>query len=374
MPTPPFKPVTDPATPSPAVKGRGAVANPEGRFSERSYLPEDDGWWPDEAAPVAPTTQVSEETARSILSRNDSPDIPFAQSLNAYRGCEHGCFYCFARPSHSYLELSPGLDFETRLFAKTNAAERLRVELAKPGYVCSPIALGANTDPYQPIERRYRITRSVLEVLSECHHPFSIVTKNAMVERDLDLLVPMAQRGLVRVYLSVTTLDNRLAAKMEPRASAPHRRIETIRRLNEASVPTGVMFAPVIPMVNDRELEAVLAAASDAGARSAGYVVLRLPHELKTLVRDWLQQHLPLRAEHVMSLIRQMRGGKDYDADFGQRMRGQGIFAQLIQRRFRLASERHGFETARQLALDVSQFQPPRTTAQLVRPAQGELF
>ena len=364
------------------IKGRGAIGNAEGRFAQRIVEAVDEGWFVDGEAPPHPDTRVSEEHARSILSRNDSPDIPFAQSLNPYRGCEHGCFYCFARPTHNYLELSPGLDFETRLFAKSNAAERLRAELAKPGYVCRPIALGSNTDPYQPIEKRYRITRAVLELLASCGHPFSIVTKNALVERDLDLLAPLAQRGLAKVFLSVTTLDNRLAAKMEPRASAPHRRLQAIRTLTAAGVPNGVMFAPVIPAVNDRELEAVLEAARAAGADSAGYVLVRLPHELKQLFRDWLQAHLPQRAEHVMSLIRQMRGGADYDSAFGRRMRGEGVFAQLIAQRFAKAQKRYGYAEGRGIALDIAQFVPPSpapgTAADRVKrtagAAQGELF
>jgi DNA repair photolyase len=351
------------------IKGRGAIGNADGRFARRVVEAVDDGWSQDDEPAPHPLTAVTEESARSIISRNDSPDIPFSQSINPYRGCEHGCFYCFARPTHSYLELSPGLDFETKLFAKTNAAERLRAELAKPGYVCSPIALGANTDPYQPIERRYRITRQILELLAECRHPFSIVTKNAMVERDLDLLAPLAAAHLVKVFLSVTTLDNRLAAKMEPRASAPHRRVQAIKRLSEAGVPTGVMFAPVIPMVNDAELEAVLTAAREAGASSAGYVLVRLPHELKAMFRDWLREHLPERAEHVMSLIRQSRGGADYDASFGKRMRGAGVFADLIAQRFAVALRKLGFDGGRERRLDVTQFVPPRNAG-----PQGELF
>jgi DNA repair photolyase len=352
-----------------SIKGRGAASNTEGRFAVRVHEAEDDGWFVDGEPPPHPRTTVNEETSRSIISRNESPDIPFSQSINPYRGCEHGCFYCFARPTHSYLELSPGLDFETKLFAKTNAAERLRIELGKPGYRCSPIALGANTDPYQPIEKRYRITRQILELLSECRHPFSIVTKNALVERDLDLLAPLAEKNLVKVFLSVTTLDNRLAAKMEPRASAPHRRLQAIRALHDAGVPVGVMFAPVIPMVNDSELEAVLEAAREAGAGSAGYVMIRLPHELKTLFREWLEQHAPLRAAHVMSLIQQLRGGRDYDASFGTRMRGEGVFAQLIARRFSLAHQRLGFTGGRERSLDCTQFVAPKAAT-----PQGELF
>ncbi|MGA9335840.1 MAG: PA0069 family radical SAM protein, partial [Rudaea sp.] len=285
------------------IKGRGAASNPEGRFETVAREAFDDGWQRDDEPAAHPATQVTEEAARSIISRNDSPDVPFEQSINPYRGCEHGCIYCFARPSHAYLNLSPGLDFETKLFAKTNAAQALRVELARPGYRVSPINLGANTDPYQPIERRYRITRQIIEVLSECAHPFTIVTKNALVERDLDLIAPMAQRNLARVFISVTSLDNRLASKLEPRASAPHRRIAAIRALNDAGVPCGVLVAPIIPMITDRWLEQILERAHDAGARMAGYTVLRLPWELKQLVREWLQLHFPERAEHVMSLV-----------------------------------------------------------------------
>lgn len=354
---------------SESIKGRGSAANPEGRYIRQRHEAEDDGWFVDGEAAAPPRTTVTEERARSILSHNDSPDLPFSQSLNAYRGCEHGCSYCFARPSHSYLELSPGLDFETKLFAKTNAAEQLRAELAKPGYQVNAIALGSNTDPYQPIERRYRITRAVIELLAECGHPFSIVTKNALVERDLDLLAPLAQRGLVKVFFSVTTLDNRLAARMEPRASAPHRRVEAIRTLSAAGVPTGVMFAPVIPMLNDTELEAVLEACRDAGASSAGYVLLRLPHELKELFRDWLAQHFPQRAAHIISLMQQLHGGRDYDARYGQRHTGSGPFAQVLAHRFRLAHQRLGYDGGRERRLDHSQFVPPRPPS-----PQGELF
>lgn len=351
------------------IKGRGSAVNLEGRYIQRRHEAEDDGWFVDGEPAAPPRTTVTEERARSIVSRNASPDIAFTQSINPYRGCEHGCSYCYARPSHSYLELSPGLDFETKLFAKTNAAELLRAELAKPGYTCAAIALGANTDPYQPIERRYRITRAVLDVLAECRHPFSIVTKNAMVERDLDLLAPLAQQNLVKVFLSITTLDNRLAARMEPRASAPHRKIEAIRRLSAAGVPCGVMFAPAIPMINDSELEAVLAAARDAGATSAGYVLLRLPHELKELFRDWLAIHYPDRAAHVMSLVQQSSGGRDYNAEFGARQSGTGVFAQLLARRFAVAYRKLGFTGGQERRLDTTLFVPPRKLSM-----QGELF
>lgn len=351
------------------IKGRGAASNPEGRFESIEKTREDDGWHREETAAPRPPTQVTEERARSIISRNDSPDIHFTQSINPYRGCEHGCVYCYARPSHGYLNLSPGIDFETKLFAKTNAAELLRKELAKPGYVCSPINLGANTDPYQPIERRYRITRSVLEVLYECRHPCTIITKNALIERDLDLLVPMAREKLVHAFVSVTSLDNRLSSALEPRASAPHRRLEAVAALNAAGVPCGVMVAPILPMVTDRWIEQILERASAAGATIAGYTVLRLPYELKDLFREWLELHVPQRAAHVMSLIRQMRGGKDNDPNFGSRMRGEGEFAELIRQRFQLACRKHGIGRGREVRLDTSAFRPPRTAS-----PQGELF
>ncbi|KRD31494.1 DNA repair photolyase [Lysobacter sp. Root916] len=353
-----------------AIKGRGAASYVPGRYAVTTAQGEDDGWGSlhdpaDEGS--RPDTQVTEERARSVVNRNESPDIAFGQSINPYRGCEHGCVYCFARPSHAYLDLSPGLDFETRLYAKTNAAERLRAELARPSYRCAPIALGINTDSYQPIERRYKITRSLIEVLSECAHPFSLITKNAGVVRDLDLIAPMARRGLVTVYFSVTTLDNHLSAKMEPRASAPHARLRAMRELADAGVPVGVMAAPMIPMINDAELEHILAAAFEAGARAAGYVVLRLPHELKTIWREWLALHYPDRAEHVMSLVQQMSGGKDYDSAYGTRMRGTGPFAQLIEQRFAKAWRRIGY--GRLPGLDTGQFVPPRPDS-----PQGELF
>jgi DNA repair photolyase len=352
-----------------AVKGRGAASNREGRFESLRSEVFDDGWMPEDepAAPVK--TEVTHEQARHIISRNDSPDVAFDQSINPYRGCEHGCIYCFARPSHSYLNLSPGLDFETKLFAKTNAAELLRAELSKPSYRVSPINLGANTDPYQPIERRYKITRAVLQVLHDCGHPLTIVTKNALVERDIDLLADMAKRNLVRVFVSVTSLDNRLASKLEPRASAPHRRIEAIRTLRAAGVPCGVLVAPIIPMLTDRWLEAIVERATEAGARAAGYTMLRLPYELKDLMREWLQQHFPDRAEHVMSLVRQIRGGKENDPRFGSRMHGEGNFAELIRQRFQIATRKFGLTGARETILDTSHFIPPRKPS-----PQADLF
>ena len=351
------------------IKGRGAASNPEGRFESLAKTREDDGWHRDEEPAPRPHTAVTEERARTIVSRNDSPDIGFEHSVNPYRGCEHGCVYCYARPSHAYLNLSPGIDFETRLFAKTNAAELLRVELGRRSYVCTPINLGANTDPYQPIERRYRITRAVLEVLAECSHPCTIITKSALIERDLDLLAAMAKARLVHAFVSVTSLDNRLSSTLEPRASAPHRRLQAVAALNAAGVPCGVMVAPIIPMVTDRWIEAILERAAQAGAKQAGYTILRLPYELKDLFRDWLALNAPERAAHVMSLIRQMRGGRDNDARFGTRMRGEGEFAELIRQRFRLACRRHGIDAKRELGLDVSRFAPPRAAS-----PQGELF
>jgi DNA repair photolyase len=351
------------------IKGRGAASNPEGRFESITQTREDDGWYREDELAPRPETHVTEERARSIISRNDSPDIHFEQSINPYRGCEHGCVYCYARPSHSYLNLSAGIDFETKLFAKTNAAELLRRELAKPGYVCSPINLGANTDPYQPIERRYRVTRSILEVLAEHRHPCTIITKNALIERDLDLLVPMAREGLVHAFVSVTSLDNKLSSTLEPRASAPHRRIEAIANLNAAGVPCGVMVAPIIPMVTDRHIEHIVERAAAAGAKGAGYTILRLPYELKDLFREWLALNVPERAAHVMSLIQQMRGGKDNDARFGSRMRGEGEFAQLIRQRFQLAVRKHGITRGRDIVLERAKFSPPR-----VASPQGELF
>lgn len=360
----------DPYSPQ-AIKGRGAASNPEGRFETTRHHAEDDGWQSallDGEAP-RPRTEVTAERARSVMTRNDSPDVGFDQALNPYRGCEHGCIYCFARPSHSYLNLSPGLDFETRIRAKTNVADALRAELARPGYRVSPINIGSNTDPYQPAEKRLRLTRAVLQVLADCHHPCTLVTKNAMVERDLDLLVPMAREHLVQVFISVNSLDNRLAAKLEPRASAPHRRLEAIANLSAAGVPVGVLVAPIIPALNDKDMEAILAKAAAGGAGMAGYTTVRLPWQLKQLFREWLDLHVPGRADHVMSLIRQMHRGRDYDSDFRTRMRGSGVFADLLRKRFEVACRKHDFARSRTLHLDGTHFVPPR------RPSpQGELF
>jgi DNA repair photolyase len=339
------------------LRGRGAVSNASGRFETQSRVLVDDGWdGEDELPPLK--TEVLRDSARTIITRNASPDISFDRSINPYKGCEHGCIYCFARPTHAYLGLSPGVDFETRLFAKPNAAELLAKELSAPGYVPNVIAMGTNTDPYQPTEKRMRITRSILEVLRDFGHPVGIVTKSALVLRDLDILGPMAERGLAKVALSVTTLDRELARDMEPRASTPSKRLEAIRGLREAGVPAGVMFAPVIPALNDHELEDVLAAASDAGARTAGYVLLRLPLEIKDLFREWLEAQVPGRARHVMSLIREMRGGKDYDSTWHTRMRGTGPYAEMIARRFRLATRRLGLNGETRPLL-LNRFRPP---------------
>ncbi|GAB3044559.1 PA0069 family radical SAM protein [Stenotrophomonas tumulicola] len=360
-----------------AIKGRGTSSHLPGRFESTVSETVDDGWTSDDSEEFAAPrlrTEVRAETARSIITRNNSPDVGFSQSVNPYRGCEHGCSYCFARPSHAYLNLSPGLDFETKLFAKTNAAQLLRKELSRPGYVPQPIALGINTDAYQPIERKLKLTRQLIEVLLEARHPFSLITKNAMVERDLDLLVPLAQQDLVSVHFSVTTLDPHLSAKLEPRAAAPHARLRAMKRLRDAGVPVGVMVAPVIPWINDSELEAVMEAARDAGANSAGYVLLRLPLEVAPLFRDWLDTHHPDRAAHVMSTINQLRGGKDYDSRFGTRMRGQGVYADLLSNRFKLARRRFGFDAQNSHwpKLDCSRFvrpAPPREDT-----PQGSLF
>lgn len=349
-------------------KGRGAASNPEGRFETTRFQAEDDGWHREEDE-HRPATEVREELARSVITRNDSPDVGFEQATNPYRGCEHGCIYCYARPSHAYLNLSPGLDFETKLFAKTNLEEILRAELSKRSYVCKPINIGSNTDPYQPIEKKWRLTRAALALLNECNHPCTIVTKNALIERDLDILVPMAERKLVQVFLSINSLDNKLASKLEPRASAPHRRMKAVETLANAGVPVGVLVAPIIPALNERDLEAIIEQAGTAGANSIGYTCVRLPHELKQLFREWLELHYPDRAAHIISLIQQMNGGKDYDSNFATRMRGQGVFADIIRKRVQVAMRKAGLDRAWDTVLDTSGFVAPR----VVSP-QGELF
>ncbi len=323
-------------------RGRGAATNASGRFEIQTREDFDDGWTRDEA-PEPLVTEVTFEKPKAVITRNTSPDISFDRSINPYRGCEHGCFYCFARPTHAYMGLSAGLDFETKLFAKQGVAAALERELAAPKYAAAPIALGTNTDPYQPIERQYRITRSVLETLRRARHPASIVTKSNLVLRDLDILSDMAADGLVKVFLSVTTLDRALARKMEPRAPTPEKRIEAIARLNDAGVPAGVMIAPVIPAVNDAEIETILTRASAAGAREAGYIVLRLPLELRDMFREWLQVHFPDRLKRSVSLVQSMRDGKDYEAAWGRRMAGSGPYAWMIGRRFEMAEQRLGY-------------------------------
>jgi DNA repair photolyase len=341
-------------------KGRGAIANPASRFDAESRVALDDGWPAGEPDPDLPPlrTTVMADATRTIIARNDSPDIPFDQSINPYRGCEHGCIYCFARPSHAYLGFSPGLDFETRLVAKFTAPALLENELRARNYVCQPIALGTNTDPYQPIEREHRITRGILEVLSRFRNPVTIVTKSALVERDIDILAPMAQEGLARVCLTVTTLDRDLARRMEPRASTPPRRLAAIKALAAAGIPVGVLSAPMIPSLNDHEMEAILEQGRQAGATMAGYTFLRLPLELKQLFQEWLEEHAPARADRVMSLIRQSRGGALYKAEFGRRMVGEGPYAALLQKRFHLACKKLNLNTTR-WQLDTSRFAPP---------------
>jgi DNA repair photolyase len=339
--------------------GRGAASNPAGRFEVTQAMAVDDGWGILDELPPAVPTVVQPEVARTIVSRNRSPDVPFSQSINPYRGCEHGCVYCYARPSHAVMSLSPGLDFETRLFFKPNAAQLLRQTLAGKHYVCSPIALGANTDPYQPIERRYRITREVLETLSVHDHPATIVTKGAaLIARDVDLLADMARRRLIAVFVSITTLDGALKRTMEPRAASPKARLAVISRLAAAGVPVGVLVAPVIPALTDHEMERILDAAAQAGAQYARYIFLRLPYEVAPLFRQWLEDHEPLKAAHVMSRIHALRGGRDNDPRFGTRHAGEGEYARLFARRFAIARRRLGY-TADGPDLDTSRFRPP---------------
>jgi DNA repair photolyase len=350
-------------------RGRGAQSNVSGRFEPLAYAPVEDGW-PDEDASPPLKTIVTLERAKTIITRNDSPDISFDRSINPYRGCEHGCIYCFARPTHAYMGLSPGLDFETRLFAKADAAALLERELAAKTYQPRTIAIGTNTDPYQPIEREYRVMRQVLEVLARTHHPVGIVTKSALVLRDLDLLVPMAQKGLVKVAISVTSLDPVLARRMEPRAAAPEKRIATLKALAEAGVPACVMVAPIVPALNDAEIETILERAQAAGAREAGYVMLRLPLELSALFSEWLLAHYPAKARHVLSLLRATREGKIYDSQFGKRMVGSGPYAWMLGRRFEAAAAKLGFAKTK-LKLRHDLFVPPRRTDE---PLQLELL
>ena len=345
----------------PLAKGRGAHSNATSRFVAAEREAFDDGWTLDDAEPAQLTTTVLPDMAKTIIARNSSPDIHFDRSINPYRGCEHGCIYCFARPAHAYLGLSPGLDFESRLFFKPEAASLLTAELSKKGYRARHIQVGADTDPYQPIERRLRVTRQVLEVLQAFRHPLSIITKSNLIIRDMDILGEMGKAGLANAAISITTLDRKLARGMEPRAATPQRRLDAVRRLTDAGCPVTVMFAPVIPGLNDHELEAVLEASAAAGAAGAGYVLVRLPLEISDLFQQWLASDHPDRASRVMSLIRQTRGGKDYVSQWGERQRGAGPVADLIARRFAAARARYGLEAPR-LKLDVEQFRPPPKT------------
>jgi DNA repair photolyase len=344
-----------------SIKGRGALSNPPGRFDKLTQTLEHDGWY-EEESPNKIETVVMPEPARSIISRNDSPDIGFGQSINPYRGCEHACIYCYARPSHGYVGLSPGRDFETRIFYKADAAKLLEKELAAPKYRCSPIMLGANTDPYQPLEKKLRVTRSILEVLLRCRHPVNITTKGALVARDVDLLAALARDGLARVMFSIPTLDPDMKRVLEPRAASAAAKLKAMRVLADAGVEVGVLVAPIIPVLTEHEVESVLEAARAAGASLAGYTMLRLPWEVKDLFREWLAEHFPERAAHVMSQVRAMRGERDNDPEFGTRMHATGPVAELIRQRFQLASRRLGFPPERKHSLPTNLFQPPART------------
>ncbi len=341
------------------IRARGAPGNPPGRFQRQETVAERDGWdGEDDPLPLLRTT-VAAEKSKTIITRNASPDVPFEQSINPYRGCEHGCVYCYARPAHAYMDLSPGLDFETKLFYKPDGPGLLREQLSRRGYRCKPIAFGTNTDPYQPAEQRLALTRELLKILVDCRHPFTIVTKSALIERDLDLIATAAGRGLSAVMISITTLDDGLKRSLEPRTASPRARLRVVSKLCDAGIPVGVLTAPIIPAVNDGELEAILEAAAGAGASSAAYILLRLPNEVRPLFIEWLEMHLPQRADHVMSLIRQMRGGRDNDPRFGHRMRGHGAFADLVARRFAIACRKFGLEQGERTPLDCSQFVKP---------------
>ncbi|PCE27837.1 radical SAM protein [Paraburkholderia acidicola] len=369
-----------PIAPPAPRKGRGAVTNLQGRYEVDQRETVDDGWAPnpdEDGEPKALRTQVFEEKAKSILTRNASPDIPFNVSLNPYRGCEHGCIYCFARPTHSYLGLSPGLDFESRIYAKINAPELLEREMSKKSYVPEPIALGVNTDAWQPVERDLRLTRRIIQVLHDRGQPFAAITKSSLIERDLDLLAPMAERGQVMAAITITTLDADIARTLEPRAATPARRLRTIRTLSEAGVPVGVSIAPVIPFVTEPDMERVLEACAEAGATNASYIVLRLPWEVAPLFKDWLSAHFPDRADRVMSRVRDMRGGKDYDSSFASRMKGEGLWADLLRQRFYNAARRLGLNRRDRGILDMSHFQRvelnPMPRAAPDKPASPQL-
>ena len=370
VPDPPVFPVAMP------LKGRGAVSAISHRFTRQTSEDFDDGWgtvdqWAHEET-LSPVTQVIEERVKSVLTRNDSPDIPFDLTVNPYRGCEHGCIYCFARPTHSYLNLSPGLDFETKIIAKVNAAERLREAFARRGYQPSLLNIGAATDAYQPVERKLRITRSVIEVLQACRHPFSLVTKSSGVERDLDLIAPMAADRLAAVYVSVTSLDAGLSRILEPRAASPQRRLRTIEALARAGVPVGVSVSPIIPFINEPELERILEAAAQAGAAHAFFVVLRLPWEVNPLFQEWLAAHFPDRAARVMARVREMRGGRDNEVRFGTRMKGEGVWADLLSQRFKKSAARLGLNRSR-IELDLTRFQAPSSLPKASADSPGQM-
>ena len=346
------------------LKGRGAVSNPAGRFEQTPSEAVDDGWERpvDDFPAPAPQTQFFPDQTRNIIATNQSPDIPFEQSVNPYKGCEHGCVYCYARPTHAFLDLSPGLDFETKIFYKTEPAERLWEAFDAPGYQCRPLAIGTNTDPYQPGEKHYQVTRRVLETLLDYRHPVTIVTKGALILRDLDLLAELAGLDLVSVAISITTLDNDLKTKLEPRTASPSARLRTVRELAAARVPVGIMMAPVIPVINDGEIESVVARAAEAGAGFVGYVMLRLPYEVKDLFVEWLAEHYPLKAEHVMNRVRDLRGGHAYQAGWGVRMRGQGVYADLVAKRFEVAARKHGLDKPRRTELRTDLFRKRQAT------------
>ncbi len=344
------------------IKNRGAISNPAGRFEVTEREEFDDGWdlyGDDEIVSTLQTTLIR-ENSKSIITRNDSPDIGFEQSINPYRGCEHGCIYCYARPAHAYMNMSPGLDFESKIFYKPDAAQLLEQELSKPNYQCKPIMLGSNTDPYQPSESKLKITRSILEVLNRTNHPVGIITKSTLISRDIDILADMAKRNLAKVAVSITTLSIKLKQILEPRTGAPQARLKLIQQLVGQGIPVRVMAAPMIPLINDSELEKILESAKKAGATNAGYTFIRLPHEVKDLFKEWLAQHFPERAEHVMSIIRQMRNGKEYDATFGKRMRGEGEFAELLAMRFKLACKRFKLNVS-DTSYDTQSFKKPNS-------------
>lgn len=346
------------------MKGRGAISNPAGRFEQTPSEAVTDGWESADELPAPdPRTTFLPDQTRNIIATNSSPDIPFSQSLNPYKGCEHGCIYCYARPTHAYLDLSPGLDFETKIFYKTEPAARLKEALDAPRYRCQTLAIGTNTDPYQPGEKHYQVARQLLETLLDYRHPVTIVTKGALILRDLDLLRELAGHGLVSVAISVTTLDNDLKTKLEPRTASPAARLRVVRELAGAQVPVGIMVAPVIPIINDHEIETIIARAADAGAHFAGYVMLRLPFEVKDLFTEWLTEHYPLKAEHVLNRVRDLHGGKEYKSGWGVRMRGQGVYADLVAKRFAIAVRKHGLDKPR----------PPLRT-DLFRQRQETLF